>query len=156
MTFDEWFIEQVWSGSKLARSVAEKTWQAAIESMKSDKKEAKSCRTGYYDICHAAKFDGVVCPEDECDIDDGVRAVAKRDKQEAMTCRCRCSGLGPCEKLANCRLRKSDKQEAVMSREDWKELYNIAYDHDSFERFMETAKFNLAANRASEEGGSNG
>ncbi|AQG98307.1 hypothetical protein A9R05_05330 [Burkholderia sp. KK1] len=39
----------------------------------------------------------------------------------------------------------SDKQEAVMSREDWKELYNIAYDHDSFERFIETAKLNLAA-----------
>lgn len=51
---------------------------------KSDKQEAKSCRTGYYDICHAAKFDGVVCPEDECDIDDGVRVVAKSDKQEAV------------------------------------------------------------------------
>lgn len=32
----------------------------------------------------------------------------------------------------------------VMSREDWKALYDIAYDHDSFERFMRAAEANIA------------
>ncbi|MFL9904601.1 hypothetical protein PQR71_41820, partial [Paraburkholderia fungorum] len=35
----------------------------------------KSCQTGWGDICHMAKHDGVVCPDDSCDIDDGVRAA---------------------------------------------------------------------------------
>lgn len=35
----------------------------------------KSCQTGYKDICHAAKYDGVVCADDECDIDSGIRSA---------------------------------------------------------------------------------
>jgi len=34
---------------------------------------AKNCQTGRSDNCLASKADGVVCPEDSCDIDDGVR-----------------------------------------------------------------------------------
>jgi Lar family restriction alleviation protein len=49
--------------------------------------KGKSCRTGHFDICYAAKHDGVVCPEGECDIDSGVRAsplATPSDKQEAV------------------------------------------------------------------------
>ncbi|HEX8894420.1 MAG TPA: hypothetical protein VF783_13910 [Terriglobales bacterium] len=35
----------------------------------------KHCQNGYKDICHAAKYDGVVCADDECDIDSGIRSV---------------------------------------------------------------------------------
>jgi hypothetical protein len=39
------------------------------------KPAAKSCQTGWADICHMAKHDGVTCPDDSCDIDDGIRAA---------------------------------------------------------------------------------
>lgn len=42
--------------------------------------KGKSCRTGHYDICHAAKHDGVVCPEGECDIDNGVRSMSAENR----------------------------------------------------------------------------
>lgn len=34
----------------------------------------------------------------------------------------------------------------AMSREDWKELYDMAYDRDSFERFMRAAEANISEN----------
>ena len=37
--------------------------------------EAPHCQNGTSDICLAGKADGVVCAEDECDIDSGVRAA---------------------------------------------------------------------------------
>ncbi|MGV0128890.1 hypothetical protein [Burkholderia gladioli] len=34
---------------------------------------AKNCQTGYADICKVGARDGVACPSDSCDIDDGIR-----------------------------------------------------------------------------------
>lgn len=34
---------------------------------------ARHCQTGHADVCLAAQRDGVVCPADSCDIDDGGR-----------------------------------------------------------------------------------
>lgn len=34
----------------------------------------KNCQTGWADFCLMAKHDGVMCPDDSCDIDDGIRA----------------------------------------------------------------------------------
>lgn len=31
------------------------------------------CQNGVADVCLAGRKDGVVCPEDSCDIDDGIR-----------------------------------------------------------------------------------
>lgn len=31
------------------------------------------CQSGFADICLASQRDGVICPEDSCDIDDGIR-----------------------------------------------------------------------------------
>ena len=31
------------------------------------------CQNGFGDVCKASKADGVVCPDDSCDIDDGIR-----------------------------------------------------------------------------------
>lgn len=39
------------------------------------------CQNGRADICYAGRFDGICCPEDSCDIDDGVR-TAPKDKTE--------------------------------------------------------------------------
>jgi hypothetical protein len=39
----------------------------------------KNCQTGYAEICAAAKHDGVVCPDDSCDINDGLRCADNRD-----------------------------------------------------------------------------
>lgn len=36
-------------------------------------RRAKHCQNGYSDICLASQRDGVICPEDSCDIDDGIR-----------------------------------------------------------------------------------
>lgn len=33
----------------------------------------KNCQTGWADFCKASQHDGVACPADSCDIDDGVR-----------------------------------------------------------------------------------
>lgn len=33
----------------------------------------KNCQTGWADFCKASQHDGVACPSDSCDIDDGVR-----------------------------------------------------------------------------------
>ncbi|MFM0163914.1 hypothetical protein PQR39_26305 [Paraburkholderia sediminicola] len=46
---------------------------------------SKSCQTGWGDICHMAKHDGVVCPDDSCDIDDGIRA-APAQSGEPVVC----------------------------------------------------------------------
>lgn len=35
--------------------------------------QLKDCQHGFSDICLASQCDGVVCPADTCDIDDGVR-----------------------------------------------------------------------------------
>lgn len=35
--------------------------------------EQKDCQHGFSDICHAGRRDGVTCPPDSCDIDDGMR-----------------------------------------------------------------------------------
>jgi hypothetical protein len=43
--------------------------------LSASKPAAKSCQTGWDDICHMAKHDGVVCPDESCDIDDGIRAA---------------------------------------------------------------------------------
>ncbi|WP_336357293.1 hypothetical protein [Stenotrophomonas muris] len=34
---------------------------------------AEHCQNGFADICLASQRDGVICPEDSCDIDDGIR-----------------------------------------------------------------------------------
>ena len=34
---------------------------------------AEHCQNGFSDICLASQRDGVICPEDSCDIDDGIR-----------------------------------------------------------------------------------
>nr|WP_313510262.1 hypothetical protein [Stenotrophomonas geniculata] len=34
---------------------------------------AQHCQNGFADICLASQRDGVICPEDSCDIDDGIR-----------------------------------------------------------------------------------
>ncbi|WP_316150099.1 hypothetical protein [Cupriavidus sp. BIC8F] len=43
----------------------------------------KDCQHGYGDICAAGARDGVVCPEDSCDIDDGIRAAPSASAQQA-------------------------------------------------------------------------
>lgn len=30
------------------------------------------CQNGHADLCWAARLDGIVCPSDSCDVDDGV------------------------------------------------------------------------------------
>ena len=35
--------------------------------------EVEDCQTGRSDICRAGKQDGIICPDDSCDIDDGSR-----------------------------------------------------------------------------------
>lgn len=37
--------------------------------------QVKDCQHGFGDICRAGQHDGIVCPHDSCDIDDGVRYV---------------------------------------------------------------------------------
>jgi len=34
---------------------------------------AEHCQNGFADICLASQRDGVICPEDSCDVDDGIR-----------------------------------------------------------------------------------
>lgn len=34
---------------------------------------ARHCQNGFADICLASQRDGAICPEDSCDIDDGIR-----------------------------------------------------------------------------------
>jgi hypothetical protein len=44
----------------------------------------KDCQHGYGDVCAASARDGVVCPEDSCDIDDGIRTAepARASRQD--------------------------------------------------------------------------
>jgi hypothetical protein len=46
---------------------------------------AKSCQTGWADICHMAKHDGVTCPDDSCDIDDDIRAAPAQSGEPVAT-----------------------------------------------------------------------
>lgn len=39
----------------------------------------KNCQTGYADICAAGAQDGVACPADSCDVDDGIRKLQQRE-----------------------------------------------------------------------------
>lgn len=53
-------------------------WQAALSAQPSPGGQdaprcAEHCQNGFADICLASQRDGVICPEDSCDIDDGVR-----------------------------------------------------------------------------------
>lgn len=65
------------------RCYVEGTWKEVLSEARSylaaspaaPAQSPKSCQTGWGDICHMAKHDGVVCPDDSCDIDDGVRAA---------------------------------------------------------------------------------
>jgi hypothetical protein len=41
--------------------------------------KGKHCQNGFADICHAAKADGVVCADGECDIDDGTRTAPQAE-----------------------------------------------------------------------------
>jgi hypothetical protein len=43
----------------------------------SNDQDVPHCQNGRGDICLAGRQDGVVCPEDECDIDTGVREAQK-------------------------------------------------------------------------------
>jgi hypothetical protein len=35
----------------------------------------KHCQNGWADFCLAGRVDGIACPFDSCDIDDGIRSV---------------------------------------------------------------------------------
>jgi hypothetical protein len=35
----------------------------------------RHCQTGWADFCFASRKDGVACPWDSCDIDDGIRTA---------------------------------------------------------------------------------
>lgn len=53
-------------------------WQAALSAQPSPGGQgalrcAEHCQNGFSDICLASQRDGVICPEDSCDIDDGIR-----------------------------------------------------------------------------------
>ncbi|WP_316150455.1 hypothetical protein [Cupriavidus sp. BIC8F] len=57
---------------------------ALAQQPKGEAKQApKDCQHGYGDICAAGARDGVVCPEDSCDIDDGIRAAPSASAQQA-------------------------------------------------------------------------
>jgi hypothetical protein len=50
----------------------------------------RHCQTGWADFCYASRFDGVACPEDSCDIDDGVRNPATCAKSQTAVWLCTC------------------------------------------------------------------
>lgn len=57
------------------------------ELLSASKPAAKSCQTGWGDICHMAKHDGITCPDDSCDIDDGIRAAPAQSAESIyQTC----------------------------------------------------------------------
>jgi hypothetical protein len=61
---------------------------APMEAEEPSLKPGKNCQSGYPDICAAAKFDGVVCPDGSCDIDRGLRctksAAAQPSRAEVL------------------------------------------------------------------------
>ncbi|MFM0432371.1 hypothetical protein PQQ75_25395 [Paraburkholderia aspalathi] len=63
--------------------VKAKLLRFARELLSTSNSAAKSCQTGWGDICHMAEHDGVVCPNDSCDIDDGVRAAPAQSGEAA-------------------------------------------------------------------------
>lgn len=62
----------------LCAGTAWQVWQAALSAQPSlggqdARRCADHCQNGRADFCLASQRDGVICPEDSCDIDDGIR-----------------------------------------------------------------------------------
>lgn len=52
-----------------------KAMEFGAQSVRSSTRRRYDCQTGTADVCLAAKLDGIVCPSDSCDIDNGVRSI---------------------------------------------------------------------------------
>lgn len=62
----------------LCAGTAWQVWQAALSAQRSlggqdARRCADHCQNGRADVCLASQRDGVICPQDSCDIDDGIR-----------------------------------------------------------------------------------
>jgi hypothetical protein len=55
---------------------------AAPLANEASKPAVRNCQTGWADFCLMAKHDGVTCPSESCDIDDGVRAAPLVEQYE--------------------------------------------------------------------------
>lgn len=53
---------------------------AAVEAEIAAMRPQRHCQNGRADICLAGFQDGICCPNDSCDIDDGLRCVTHGDK----------------------------------------------------------------------------
>lgn len=63
-------------GAEGARARCSGQMLAAVEAEIAQSRPERHCQNGRTDICLAGWQDGICCPDDSCDIDDGLRYKA--------------------------------------------------------------------------------
>lgn len=65
-----------------ARFIFTAGYNAAPLANEASKPAVRNCQTGWADFCLMAKHDGVTCPSESCDIDDGIRAAPSVEQDD--------------------------------------------------------------------------
>lgn len=71
-----------WFDGRYMEELVEGAFKAMVLAAAAQPKTAQHCQNGRADVCLAAQADDVVCPEDSCDIDDGMRSVPVTEKSQ--------------------------------------------------------------------------